>query len=456
MKAPCIFLAIAALGLAGLQAAGPSPVEVRANLAHPKVPADKPFTTYLKVGLTGTEQPTADKTSRPPVNVAIVLDRSGSMQGPKLENAKLAAKEALQHLGADDIVSIVTFDSQVDVVVPATKLTDRDQVMKAIDTITARGNTALFGGVSKGAEELRKFKNPRQVNRVILLSDGQANVGPSTPDELGRLGTSFSKEGITVTTLGLGLDYNESLMAQLASASDGNHAFINNPGELAEVFNRELGDVLSVVAQDLRITIRCPENVRPVRVLGREANIHGGTVEVAMNQLRARQDKYALLEVELPAGPVETDQLVGEVEVSYRANTADKASVVQTRSVARRVKSEQDVDNTADKPILIEVAKQIGAEKQLLAVKLSEQGKEKEAEKIFRDNSETLRRLGTLYKSDDLMGQGSFNTKLEKDQKAGGSAWEASKKANRATVNSITTQNTFQGTTTITTPPARR
>lgn len=446
MKAPFVFLAIATLGMAGLQAAVSSPVEVRVNLAHPKVPADKQFTTYLKVGLTGTEPPAGEKTARPPVNVAIVLDRSGSMQGPKLENAKLAAKEALQHLGADDIVSVITFDSQVDVVVPATKLTDRDQVMKAIDTITARGNTALFGGVSKGAEELRKFKNPRQVNRVILLSDGQANVGPSTPDELGRLGVSFSKEGITVTTLGLGLDYNENLMAQLASASDGNHAFINNPGELAEVFNRELGDVLSVVAQDLRIVIRCPENVRPVRVLGREANIHGGTVEVAMNQLRARQDKYALLEVELPAGPVESDQLVGEVEVSYRANTADKPSQMQTRSVARRVKSEQDVDNTADKPILIEVARQIGAEKQLLAVKLSDQGRKREAEELLRINCGELNRQGLILGSKDLMDQSALNDKLGKDQKTGGATWEASKKVNRAAVNSITTQNDFQGT----------
>ena len=465
MKAQLLFLCLAGLALGHLQASEKSPVEVRVNLAHPKVPANKQHTTYLKVGLKGLEQ--TEKPSRPPVNVAIVLDRSGSMAGAKMENAKQAAKEALQHLGADDIVSVIAFDNEVNVVVPATKLTNRDDVMKAIDQITSRGSTALFAGVSKGAEELRKFKNPKQVNRVILLSDGVANIGPSTPEELGRLGVSFAKEGITVTTFGLGLDYNERLMAQLAQSSDGNHAFIKEPKELAEMFNKELGDILSVVAQDLHIQIRCPEGVRPVRVLGREADIRGGTVEVSMNQLRAGQEKYALLEVEIPSGAPDSDQLVGEVEVAYRVNAADQPSKVSSRSVAHRVTSAKEVDDTADTSILIAVAQQLGMEKQILAIKLSDEGKKKEAEDLLIGNAGTLETLGRRYRASTLMSQSQFNNDLNAGQKVGGANWNALKKDNSVGSNALSTQNTYTGSTTIrstdkgnttiiVTPPAKK
>ena len=109
-------------------------------------------------------------------------------------------------------------------------------------------------------------------------------------------------------------------MAGLARTSDGNHAFIREPSELAAVFTEEFGDILSVVAQEMRVSIVCLGGVRPVRVLGREARIHGGVVEVAMNQLRAGQQKYVLLEVEVPAGASGSQRLVGDVTVSYREN----------------------------------------------------------------------------------------------------------------------------------------
>ncbi len=441
MKTKLSFLiaALSLLAAAPLIAVEKSPVEVRVSLAHPKVPADKKYTTYLKVGLVGFQQ--KEKLTRPPVNVAIVLDRSGSMAGAKMENAKRAAKEALQRLGGDDIVSIVAFDHEVNVIVPATKLTDREEIMRAIDKITARGSTALFAGVSKGAEELRKFKNPKQINRVVLLSDGIANVGPSSPEELGRLGVSFAKEGITVTTLGLGLDYNERLMARLAQMSDGNHVFIKEPQEIVGVFQEEFGDILSVVAQDLRIKIQCPEGVRPVRVLGREADIRGGTVEVSMNQLRAGQDKYALLEVELPAGAADMDQLVGNVEVSYRINEDDKPSILSTRSVAHRVTSEKDINDTADKPILVEVAKQVGVENELLAVKLSDEGKKDAAEKVLLDNKDYLRRRSVMLDAPELKKMSDKQDDVNMQQKAGGAGWELRKKMSRSDANTVTTQN---------------
>lgn len=439
MKTILLTLHLCLLMLSAASAWDMGRVQVRADLAHPKLPSDKKHTTYLKVGLTGLEAPKDAKPNRPPANVAIVLDRSGSMGGEKIQQAREAAVAAIERLGGDDIVSVVAFDDAVTTVVPATKLSSREEIIAAIRKIQVGGSTALFAGVSKGAEELRKFKSPQMVSRIVLLSDGQANVGPQSADELGRYGLSLGKEGISVTTIGLGLGYNEQLMAQLAQHSDGNHAFIKEPSELAAVFTEEFGDILSVVAQELKVKVTCPEGVRPVRVLGREASIRGGVVEVMMNQLRAGQEKYALLEIEAPAGTA--DQLIGDIEVSYRENNDTTPRLIASRSTASRAVNDAEVEKSAVTPILVEVAKQIGVERQMIAVKLSDEGKVKEAEKIFLENAGTLRRLGKDLNSPELYIQGNANITLNDGNNARGTTWQTYRNAAQTMVNGLNTQN---------------
>jgi Ca-activated chloride channel family protein len=208
---------------------------------------------------------------------------------------------AVDRLNADDIVSVVAYNDTVSVLVPATKVSDKSAIRAGIERLDAFGSTALFAGVSKGADEVRKFLSRDRVNRVILVSDGQANVGPSSTSALAELGESLAKERICVTTIGLGLDYNEDLMTQLARKSDGNSGFANSSDDLVRLMKSEFGDVLAVVAQELSVRIDCAEGIRPVRVLGREADITGSTVRVLINQINAGQEKYVLLEVEVPA-----------------------------------------------------------------------------------------------------------------------------------------------------------
>jgi len=139
--------------------------------------------------------------------------------------------------------------------------------------------------VVKGSTEIRKFLDRNRVNRVILISDGITNVGPSSPEALGNLGASLGKEGISVTTIGLGVGYNEDLMTKLAMYSDGNHAFAETPQDLARIFDHEFNDILSVVAQDVTIKITCDSNIRPIWVLGREAEIAGQNIILDFNQV---------------------------------------------------------------------------------------------------------------------------------------------------------------------------
>ena len=343
-------------------------IDLDVNLGTPVMLAGQKQTAYLKVSLTGFEL--EDQSERTPVNIAVVLDKSGSMGGEKIRRAREAAIMAIERLKADDIAAVVTYDHLVEVITPATKVVDKQSFRQAIQGINAGGNTALFAGVSKGAHEIRKFLDRNRVNRVILLSDGLANVGPSSPAELGRLGASLGKEGISVSTIGLGLGYNEDLMTRLAGLSDGNHAFVENANDLARIFDAEFGDVLSVVAQEVQIRIHCAPGIRPVRVLGRDAEIEGQMVYSRLNQLYSQQEKFVLLEVEVAAGEAGEQKDLASVEVSYSntlTRTTDRLSSSTTVSFSA---SEDRVVEATDGTVMTATVEQVANQMSKEAVQL--------------------------------------------------------------------------------------
>jgi Ca-activated chloride channel family protein len=418
---------IIAIGLlaASAQAKGAEQVQVDVAVAKPYLLAGQKQTTYLRVGLTGI--PIKNVEQRTPVNVAIVLDKSGSMTGEKLRKAKEAAIASIDRLGPNDIVSVIAYDQTVDVLVPATKVSDRKMLHTAIERLSAGGSTALFAGVSKGAAEVRKFRDRQRVNRIILLSDGQANVGPSSPADLGNLGGSLIKEGISVTTLGLGLDYNEDLMTQLARKSDGNHYFIENTVDLARQFGYEFDDVLSVVAQEVTVRITCAPGVRPVRVLGREADITGQTATTYVNQVYGNQEKYVLLEVEVPAESAAFNRNLADVSVTYvnmATKTAEKvsrgASVAFTSTAA-------SVEANINPAVMASAIEQIAVERNKQAVALRDQGKIEEARRILLDNATFLGENAVKYNSKELEAYKGQNRKDADNLDP--AAWESQRKA---------------------------
>ncbi|MBL7114895.1 MAG: VWA domain-containing protein [Kiritimatiellae bacterium] len=365
-----------------------SQVNLDLSLTNPVLLADKKQTTYIKVGLTGFEM--SDEHSRAPANVAIVLDRSGSMQGDKIAKAREAALMVVDRLKSSDIVSIIAYDDKVNVLVPATKVSDKEQIRAGIRRIEAGGSTALFAGVSKGAAEVRKFLERRRFNRVILLSDGLANVGPDSPGELGALGASLVKESISVTTIGLGLGYNEDLMALLAERSDGNSYFAESSRDLARLFDAEFGDVLSVVAQEVLVTIKCGKGVRPVRVLGRDADISGQKVVASINQLYSKQEKYLILEVEVSATAEGRTRSIAEVSVSY-ANMETRTTDRLASSVSARFsESEEMVAENVSKDAMVAAVTQIATVKNELAVQLRDKGDVQEARQVLLSNAAFL------------------------------------------------------------------
>ena len=379
------FLIIAALTGAGHAA---PKLTLNAQTSNPALVAGKQQTTYIKVGLTGFKRTAAEE--RSPVNIALVLDRSGSMSGEKLNAAMEAARMAVQRLDADDIFSFITYNSTIDVVVPATKVSDREDILRAIDQISSDGNTALFGGVAKGSGEVRKFLSNKRVNSIILLSDGIANVGPASPDELEDLGKSLIKEGISVTTLGLGLGYNEDLMMQLANASDGVHRFIQEPNQLIAFFEEEFGNVMKIVAQQIDLRIECAPGIRPVRVLGREADISDRSVRLRLNQIYSEQEKYVLLEVETPSRLVGTPLELAKVMISYENVATQTRDELSQNVAAHYVATDKEMEAAINNDVLIAAVTEIATETNRKAVTERDQGQVEEAKALLKYNVDYL------------------------------------------------------------------
>lgn len=248
----------------------------------------------VKIEVEGCAVP---RRARSPLNLAIVLDRSGSMSGAKLEQAKQAAALLVDRLDPEDVLSLVVYESEVEVVVPSARLGERrSEIRRLIERIETGGSTALYGGVEEGSRQLREFLAKERINRVLLLSDGIANVGPSDNRSIADLGKRIAREGMSVTTIGLGSDYNETLMTALAEASDANYYHIADVETLPEVFEKELGELQSIVAREVVIEIRCPEGVRPMRFLGRPGELKSQTERVAFATVSGGQRRELYLE----------------------------------------------------------------------------------------------------------------------------------------------------------------
>jgi Ca-activated chloride channel family protein len=420
-------VAAAAIGmlLTGARELSAQQLKVDVALAQPYLLAGEKQTTYVRVGLTG--QRVNDSGRRAPVNVAIVLDKSGSMEGEKLRKVKEAALASIDRLGPNDIVSVIAYDQTVQVLAPASKVSDRVALRTAIERLTASGNTALFAGVSKGAAEVRKFADRQRVNRILLLSDGKANVGPSSPAELGDIGASLIKEGISVTTFGLGLDYNEDLMSQLARRSDGNHYFIEHTTDLARKFGYEFDDVLTVAAQQVTVQLTCGEGVRPVRVLGREADITGQSVTTYLNQVYGDQEKYVLLELEVPAGRAGTERPLVDVSVDYHDMAARNRARTTRRASARFTGAANLVSSNTNAVVMASAIEQIAVERNQAAVRLRDQGRIEDARRALLENATLLSENGRRYNSQTLLDYEEKNRQDAASLDPG--VWEAQRKA---------------------------
>ncbi len=192
---------------------------------------------------------------RPDLNLTLVLDRSGSMEGVKLELTRQAAGLAVRSLAETDRFSVVLFDDRTDTLIPSALLTDKPGALKLIGQVATGGSTALFAGWRSGGEQALMGLEPRRVNRVVLLTDGQANVGETNPDAICQAVHELAQKGVQTTTIGFGSDYNETLLRSMASSGEGNHFFVERPEQLPTCFEVELGGLAATLGRRVRLEV---------------------------------------------------------------------------------------------------------------------------------------------------------------------------------------------------------
>ena len=335
----------------------------------------------FQVDLAGIE---SRSTRRSPLNLALVLDRSGSMEGAKIEKAKQAACQAIDRLTAQDVFSLVIFDDQIEVLIPPQNVEDPEGLKKIVHRIRARGSTALYGGVKAGAEQLKKFSSSHNINRIILLSDGLANVGPSSSSDLARLGRDLRLNGISVSTVGVGDDYNENLMVALAEASAANYYYVKDAEMLPKIFSNELGQIQNIIARNLKIIINLPAGVEPVEVIGcPEIRFENRRAEFAMGEFYGAQKRCLLVRCRVNDQPRD-EMRVGTVDLVYHNESTGNETRQNAVASVKFTDQREESDKSLNKEVATQSALAKNAATRAKALELQDAGKTAEAAKLLR------------------------------------------------------------------------
>ncbi len=271
---------------------------------------------YLLVEMKAREkEKDTSGTSRLPLNLGLVLDRSGSMAGDKLAYTRKAASFVVNHLSEKDYVSVVAFDDEVNVLLPSRHVANKDALKQILDQIGPGGSTNLSGGLISGFREVKRQARPNQVNRILLLTDGLANVGLTGPALIDKAG-EIRRAGVGVTTLGVGSDFDEDLLLAMAEKSAGNFYFIENPDRIPAIFAEELQGLLQVVAQGISLRFRPWAGWRLAGVFGYPPDVTPAGVFFDIPDMYRGEAKFLLFELLSPRVASGIHQ-AGEISIQY-------------------------------------------------------------------------------------------------------------------------------------------
>jgi Ca-activated chloride channel family protein len=287
-------------------------------LDHEPVPAGRVVRLLLRL-----EAEAAGSTDRLPLNLSLVLDRSGSMYGGKLEAARAAAALLVRRLSPDDVVSVIAYDDEVHTVAEPAKGAAQAALPRDIEAIETGGSTNLSGGWLRGRELVARNRLEGGVNRVILLTDGLPNVGITDPHRLTGLTSQAKQDGITTTTVGFGADYSERLLRAMADAGGGNMYYIEQEDQAASIFADELQGLLDLGAQNVSVEVRPAAAAQLVAVHhDYPSQQTAESIRVDLGDLYAREPKPLLAEFLVTVDVVEATP-VAELIVSGDVLTTD-------------------------------------------------------------------------------------------------------------------------------------
>ena len=322
---------------------------------------------------------------RPPLNLSLVLDRSGSMADKgKIEYLRQAAKLAVASLGERDTISVVEFDDQITLMWPASHVHDTARLQGMIDELTPRGSTNLAGGMQLGIDQARDAQDKLRLsdetlNRVIVLTDGLANTGVTDPGSIAGLAADARRGGVRVSTIGLGLDYNEDLLQAIAEGGGGKYYYVESPVQLARIFTEELKSAFATRARDVHLAFHGSRAVRRAELIG-FVSADGRDVSTDWPDFYAGEQRTVLLRLDVSAdadGPLD----LGRFDVAWRDAESGASG---TLDLPIRVSVTDDLaasDRSLNKDVSVEASLAESERNLAASVKLAEAGKTEDARK---------------------------------------------------------------------------
>jgi Ca-activated chloride channel homolog len=356
-------------------------LKIDADLAL--ISADAPSERILEIVVT---PPVAEKKLvRPAFNLAFVIDRSGSMSGGKLECVKEAVMNVVDLLEEKDRACLVVFDDEVRTVVESGGMAPafRKELKRAISQLQTGGSTNLVGGWVRGCDEIAKTQLPDGINRCLLLTDGQANVGESDPEQLAMHTRELSRRGITTTTFGVGVDYNHELLEAMANAGSGNYYFIENPEQSKELFRQELEGLREVTARAVEISLKLPTGFKPQVLSTWPTELKGHQLKISLGDMISGLERHVFIKLGVPpAAKSDHPKIAGLVR--GRANNGDLLE-----NIAEIVFAPVDAKGLADAKPELEILRGFAlvymADISRDAIALKDRREDKKAVKLLED-----------------------------------------------------------------------
>lgn len=308
---------------------------------HAKLEAGREQTVDVLIRITPPE-PKLDQSSQPnwkgrsDLNLSLVIDRSGSMQGEKMIRAREAAMFCVDQMLATDRLSVVTFDEHIEVLFPSEPVTNKQAMKDLISRVTARGSTALHEAWVRGGLTVSERLLDHGINRVLLITDGQANVGVTNTDEIVTQAMGLFQRGVSTSTIGIGADFNEDLLMPMAQSGGGNAWHVVEPDDMRRIFQIELEGLIAQFAHTVSLSLIPADGVRVVDVLNdfeltetgryRLPNLQSGSPLDVVVQLRVGAEEVGtqmrLLDLRLGFTPQEAKN----AEVLKQAHTVEFAT----------------------------------------------------------------------------------------------------------------------------------
>ncbi len=298
-----------------------STLQVEGRLGHATLAATKDNETFLYLNVKAPTDLTA--TQAAPVDLAIVIDRSGSMTGKRLRNAIDAAQGMVGRLRDGDRVSVVTYNTTANTLVAPTVLnaSSRQSIAQQISGITASGDTCISCAIDSAMRLLdggRTFgSSPNRVKRMLLLSDGQATAGIRKESGFVQLASRARDMGCSISSIGVDVDYNQRIMSALAIQSNGRHYFVENAAGLRTIFDQELSSLVKTVATNAEMRVALAPGVDVLQVYDRAFRREGNTLVVPMGMFTASDEKTVLVKVRVPRG-ADGSRPIADVNLNFQ------------------------------------------------------------------------------------------------------------------------------------------